>query len=238
MHPSYPCYYYTCNQVAIGIDLANTPAYKCSEGFIFDEVTQLCSHNFPGKSCNEDDISKQIKVVFINDDHSIATTTSAGALVEPKDYKEAKFVTKHENTIKGKDSRKDYLLKILSNFGLSTSLKNVSMLNLTHKSEANKLNLTDVPLNEKYLNLKPINSTIEQNINKTELKQLESYRDLNENGAYAYIIVPVKVPQIKETQKSINLRKHEVVSVPRDHVDEQNLKSFQSINKLSNKISR
>jgi hypothetical protein len=214
VHPSYPCYYYTCTQVALGLDLINTPAYKCSNGFIFDEITQSCSQTFPFKSCNEDELSKRIKVL---NEHEIGN---------------------NEENVMSKESRKEFLLRVLKNFGRSSHHHASLPSNSSYQSETNKLNLTYITTHENKSEVffhEDLEHTFtnSNNTNNTSIEQ-DDHKYQNDNDAYAFIIVPVKVPN-KDIQKSLNGKKSkpETVLAPKNNVDDRNLKSFQSIGLFS-----
>ena len=131
------------------------------------------------------------------------------------------------------ENRKDFLLRVLKTYGRNSQIHE-SLLPLSHnssyKSETNKLNITYLTTNDNnsehvlfHEDLTNSSSTNNTSVYQDQ-KYHESYKD---NDAYAFIIVPVKVPK----EKSLNAKKSkpEIVNVRKNHVDDRNLKSFQSI---------
>ena len=201
------------------------------------------------QSCNEDEISKKIKIVK---DIPIASITSSAEW--RFNNVETNYLNKNDGDEEEKSSNqedrkeitKDYLLKMLANFGRS-SLSNSESKKIVNKATNQKLNVTYLTINEANLNLKsqhvifhedlshrPEDATLEEKshnetmnvIADSEEKQLESYKDPN-NNEYAFIIVPVKVPN-REKQIS-NARKAKTEVLPStQNEDDRNLKSFQS----------
>lgn len=191
----YPCYYYPCSYLSLGFDLNKVYAYKCQNGFIFDEASQRCTWVLPWQNCKEDEISKNIKVLK---DNTIATITSnsaefkfnnivAQAIANQNNDEnkneindELKYANKNEQqqeqqqpnqpkpqpTIK--DITRDYLINVISNFGKGSLAPRNNVTSF--KTETNKINLTYLSINEANLNLKTQKVMFHEDL--TDLHQL------------------------------------------------------------------
>jgi hypothetical protein len=139
-----------------------------------------------------------------------------------------------EENVLSKESRKEFLLRVLKNFGRSSHNHGSLPTNSSYQSETNKLNLTYMTTHENKSEVffhedvthKFKNSN---NTNNTSIEQ-DEHKYQSDNDAYAFIIVPVKVPN-KDIQKTLTGKKSkpETVLAPKNNIDDRNLKSFQSI---------
>ncbi len=226
--PIYPCYYYYCdkngNKLALRrVDSLRT--FRCAKGLVFSEKLQRCVYTLPWKSCEAmiDDkyLLSQAKRILTPRTTKLSTTSATSTTTKKELQAGPRGIVTIKSNLKANDSKNvfniltssqlriEYLNSIYGNLNSNEKSDMLKLVeNEQQKTETQqkiKFNIPNSKINIEFSH--DLNVTVDSEDLQNPIETIdEKNRSALGKNQYAYIIVPVKLSNVKKIQNMQNNR--------------------------------